>query len=126
MKDDFDDEDFYVDPTMHGLLLVIGHEALVSLSEKIGGRRLYIPNNPGINSPIVGYLGMENAKRLAECFPGRSFDIPIRPGRASLIAKLKAEGFTGPQIAEKMKIHLRTVRGHISRMDDENQLDFFG
>lgn len=93
----------------------IGDEAAGRLSDAIGGRRVYIPRNPGPNHPITVAVGAEAAKALAADHSGRYVDVRLSPDRRARILELSAQKMQVSRIAQM----LRCTERHVYKVREE-------
>lgn len=98
-----------LEPTADNLARILGPDGARSLSDALGGRRLYVPRHPGPHHVITVALGPDGAARLAAAFGSEEIDIPMMPQRASEIVRLAAAGLTRRQIAVQLRCTARWV-----------------
>ena len=94
-----------------------GIQAALSLAQKYGGQRIYIPAAPPDDHELVRLLGRAAADTLADYYGPGSLDMPRGPkaGNGSLAAesqRLTAEGLSANQIAARLHLTRRTVFNH--------------
>ncbi len=92
---------------------ILGEGLALVLSQKRGGRQLYIPRLDRLSqsSPVVAVMGMEAAEKLAASrLGGSDVVVPIGPGKRGRIWQLRDQGWTQARIAEEMRCHVRTVQ----------------
>lgn len=105
----------------------IGLDAAISLAEEFGGQDIYIASSPTEASKVAGIIGLEAAQKLAHVYGGETIYIP--KATRFLIAELHANGWSGPDIARRLKISVRAVWQNLAKPDPKKelkQLDFFG
>jgi len=85
--------------TFDALIELIGAEAAERLSAERGFDGIYVPRNPGPNSPLVVVLGQGAADVLAQAYGGEKLMLPVGPGRRARIRALKAQRLTIGAIA---------------------------
>ena len=91
--------------TLEEVAHIIGVSAAVLLAQRLGGARIYVPEEAHIDHPIALAIGLENAKKLSKHFSGEYLEIPsktaFRKVRNKLICKLYIEGKTANAIAPR-------------------------
>lgn len=97
------------DPTLADVEAVAGAEAARRLAEAFGGRRLYLPREPGPHHPISACLGHAAALELCRAIGGFPLDVPLGAGRRAEILRLKAEGLGPLEIQRRVKCSRSTV-----------------
>lgn len=72
---------------------IIGIEATLSLVEKLGGTRVYIPDGMSPSHHLVRLVGHKAAYALANAMPGETVDLPrcVNAVRAARDAQIRAE-----------------------------------
>lgn len=80
------------------LVELIGREAAILLSKARGGRPIYVPHHPGVNSPLVIAVGQVAADILASRFGGDVLKVPNSPGKHARVRELRGSGKTISQI----------------------------
>lgn len=78
-----------LEATAANIRRLIGEDRARLLSEAFGGRRLYVPRDPGEHHPISVAIGLHAAAQLAAAFHGVSIDIPMLPEKRSQIRRLR-------------------------------------
>lgn len=68
---------------------LIGVEKAAALSLALGGRRIYVPRNPGPHHPLAAAIGEEAAQAVAAEFPSHRLDIPLTAGKRKMIVSLR-------------------------------------
>lgn len=92
---------------------ILGESLALELSQKRGGRQLYIPRPDRLTalSPVAALMGMEAAQKLsASRLGGTDVVIPIGPGKRGRVWQLRDQGWTQACIAAEMRCHVRTVQ----------------
>lgn len=120
LKSDFEDE--VEAPLWAQIVAAIGETAAGQLSARFGGRRLYIPRDPGPHHPITVVVGAEAAKILAADHSGRHVDVPLSLGVRARILDLSRQGVQVSRIAEMLRCterHVYYVRAE-AREDGED------
>jgi Mor family transcriptional regulator len=82
----------------------IGGEAAAKLVAEFGGRRLYVPHNPGPQDPVASVIGADAASVLARTFGGDRLVVPAnfeRAHRRERIISARARGLTIAAIARE-------------------------
>ena len=121
-KSDFEDE--VEAPLWTQIVAAIGADAAGRLSARFGGRRLYIPRDPGSNHEISLVIGVEAAKAIACDHAGRTVDIPRALGVRARILELSRQNVQVSRIAEMLRCterHVYYVRAE-ARDDGEEPL----
>ena len=90
-----------LEPTVANLRLILGVATARLLSDRLGGRRLYVPRDPGPNHPISAAIGHEAAMQLAAAFPSEKIDVPMAPAKQEEIRRMRANGMTVSTIARE-------------------------
>lgn len=104
------------------LLEALGRDKLNVLRNTFGGRDFYPPNRVeslSDDSPLVKALGMEAARSLVETMRGARFYVPLPPEIADSdrrFTRLKAEGLSNREIAERLNVSERSVRRALARI----------
>ncbi len=98
-----------LEATAENFRRLLGPDGARKLAEAFGGRRLYVPRNPGEHHPITVALGQSAADRLAGAFHGVGIDIPMLAERKAEIRRLDALGWTRAAIAKEVKVTERWV-----------------
>ena len=111
-------------PTLESLRLLIGDNAVVQLSNCLGGRRLYFPKSAGPNSPIAVAIGVENVKKIGNVYGGMHMDIPLVPGKRKQIAQMLESGQPVSKIAATLYTTERTIYRIKAEIKDNRQLSF--
>lgn len=112
-------------PTESSLTALIGEDLFAKLSSILGGRRLYIPHNPGEQSPIAVAIGLDAAQKISHVYGGMQFEVALSSGRKAKVRQLLAEGVSVYKITNTLgcsRFFVRTVKNEIER---KNQLDLF-
>lgn len=113
LKSDLDDE---VEGTVWSQIVsTIGDDAASMLSDALGGRRVYIPRNPGPNHPITVAIGANAARALAADHSGRYVDVRLSPDRRARILELSAQKLQVSRIAQM----LRCTERHVYKVREE-------
>jgi hypothetical protein len=82
------------------LVETIGKVAALSLAERFGGTRLYVPRSLHAEHPIVTTIGPILAAKLAAVYAPDMFRVPLL--KTLRIAKMRHEGLSIAQIATAM------------------------
>jgi DNA-binding transcriptional regulator LsrR (DeoR family) len=98
-----------MEATAANLVRLLGEDGARALAQAFGGRRLYVPRQPGAHHPITVAVGQQAAERLAAAFHGVGIDVPVMPATRTEIRRLDAEGLTRADIARKLGITERWV-----------------
>lgn len=98
-----------MEATAGNLTRLLGAEGARAMAQAFGGRRLYVPKNPGPHHPITVVVGPERAARLAAAFHGVGIDIPMLPATQGEIRRLAAMQWTRRAIAAELQITERWV-----------------
>ncbi|BAE49268.1 hypothetical protein [Paramagnetospirillum magneticum] len=91
------------------LVAIMGRANADNLSVMRGGRNIYVPHQPGLNSPLVAAVGMEAANAMAARHGGNVITVPINAGKRVRIRALKAEGRSNSEIAAVLQCTVRFV-----------------
>lgn len=103
----------YPDDFQGAVLQLCGEEAMASIRARWGGGRLYIPHNPGPQSPLAQQIGLTAARALAAVYGGDEVAVNLRPPPPeAAVIELSAKGWGPQQIAR----HLGHTRRHIQRL----------
>lgn len=102
----------------------IGAEALLTLIEKHGGRRVFIPVKPNQGSKLAREIGLKAAQALANLRGGEEIKVPLaRPWRVRLY---RSRGATWAAIAGRLGITESQVGKLLQAAGATNrQLDLF-
>jgi DNA-binding NarL/FixJ family response regulator len=109
--DDFDG----LRATAANLKRLLGDDGARALADAFGGRRLYVPKEPGPHHPLTVVIGPESAAALASAFHGMTLDIPMLPATRAEILRLDALGWTRRAIARELKVTERWVYKTLSQ-----------
>ncbi|MBM3617507.1 MAG: helix-turn-helix domain-containing protein [Alphaproteobacteria bacterium] len=120
---DIEELDLPDNPTIEGLTMLIGEEALAQLSIDFGGSRMTIPLKPGEHSPIAHSIGLRNAQRLSAVWGGLQLEVPLALGRKERILRLHAQGMNNNQIARVTNLSRPYIRSVINAAAENDQLD---
>ena len=112
-------------PTAASLTALIGHELFAKLSCTLGGRRLYIPHNPGEQSPIAAAIGLDAAQKISHVYGGMQFEVAISSGRKARIRELLAEGKSVYMICNTLGVSRFLIRTVKDEDQKKNQFDLF-
>ena len=104
--------------------------AALKLAAAFGGTEVYVPERVDPDSPFAQHLGFDDAVAIAGVLGRGNIEIPMGPlatharRRRDILRML--DGASGPEVARRLHIHIRTVRRHRNRREDERQatLDF--
>lgn len=103
----------------------------LTLADKLGGSRVFVPREPRPGSKLVEAVGMEAARSIAELYPTENVDIPLGPlashgRRHREIMRLVEQGISNQEIARRLHCHNRTVRRAKQRSaGPSSQFDLF-
>ncbi|MBI1407318.1 MAG: hypothetical protein GC145_14485 [Caulobacter sp.] len=95
--------------TTGALTSLLGVEAMTRLSDKFGGRRIYVPATIGPDHPLAVAAGLEAALQLVAHYAGHTLSLPITPARRQRVLELDKRGFTKALIAETVGLTERRV-----------------
>lgn len=96
------------------LKALLGVEALVSLAERFGGRRLYVPLSIGAGHEIASAIGAEAAAKLARRYSLAFIRVPL--ARELRARHYRARGLSNGAIASKLGITETGVDKLFARM----------
>jgi hypothetical protein len=97
---------------------VIGVAGAISLAQKVGGTRIYIPGGITAQHWLVDAIGLGPAEKLCAKFSRSRIDIPLGPAgamvaltrqRAETVRAMTDEGLSAPTIARRIGVSVRTV-----------------
>ena len=95
----------------------LGEGVALSLAQSFGGRELYLPRPETIDAshPIAVALGLGPARQLSELLRAGKIIVPLGPvnqmqRRAVMIRRLRTEGLTQARVAQRLGVHVETVR----------------
>ena len=123
--------------THTGILAVIAEVAGEDAAELIavakgGNENVYIPLPQSLTADhwLVALVGMPRAKAIAGCLGGGKMLIPLgetarAAKRAKVIADALKDGKSGAEAARLAGCHMRTVRRHRNRVEDDSQGNLF-
>jgi DNA-binding NarL/FixJ family response regulator len=94
---------------------LLGLEALISLSEAFGGRRLYVPQDLGDEHPIARAIGAQPAARLVRRYSLAFIRVPL--ARELRARHYRARGLSNGDIASKLGITETGVDKLFARME---------
>lgn len=113
------------EPTGGSIQKLIGEELYHELCTTLGGRRLYLPLNPGPSSPISVSIGFKAAVRVCAVWGGMMFDVPLNARKHEVIRRLDAQGLTCVQIAHKIRVTRQTVMRVLKKSPPAPKPDLF-
>ena len=89
---------------------LVGHEAAVTLAQRLGGSEVYVPRPAALTAdhPIVSAIGESLAREVAARFAGESLYIPM--ARRAVVTSLIAAGSSVSAVARCLGISQQTVR----------------
>jgi len=96
------------------LQALLGVEAFVSLAERFGGRRLYVPQTIGPDHEIVAAIGAEAAAKLMRRYSLAFIRVPLARGLRA--RHYRARGLSNGEIASKLGITETGVDKLFARM----------
>ncbi|MGZ8362465.1 MAG: hypothetical protein ACXW3D_01280 [Caulobacteraceae bacterium] len=88
---------------------MLTEHACEALLRDFGGRRVYVPRDPGAAHPLSVSLGIDAARLLAREMSGEYVDIPVAPARRAQIIDLDRKGFGPAEIQRRVKCSRRLV-----------------
>jgi len=97
---------------------LIGDELATRLSLAFGGRRLYVPRQPGPHHPIAVAIGLAAALVIAREFGSARLDIPVTAGKRARIKTLLASKVSISEIARALHCterHVYYVQAELQR-----------
>jgi hypothetical protein len=97
------------------LRALLGAEALISLAETFGGRRLYVPQSTGADHPIARAIGSHAAAKLARRYSLAFIRVPL--ARELRARHYRAHGLSNGDIASKLGITETGVDKLFARME---------
>lgn len=104
------DSDYSGNPTEESITDIIGEELMAQLSRDLGGRRVYVPTNPGEHSPMTVSIGLDAAQKIGETFGGAFFDVPLTIGTKKKVIELYKQGMKKVRISATLGKSIRYVR----------------
>ncbi|MBU2705832.1 hypothetical protein KCM76_07550 [Zooshikella marina] len=92
---------------------IIGLDATLTLAQRLGGARVYIPHDARPDHPLSLAIGHESAKLLCEHFSGETVELPRKSifirSRNALIKKYHGDGYSIDRLALTFGITRRHV-----------------
>ncbi|MBU2711943.1 Mor transcription activator family protein [Zooshikella harenae] len=92
---------------------IIGLDATLTLAQRLGGARVYIPHDATPDHPISLAIGHESAKLLSEHFSGETVELPRKSifvrSRNALIKKYHDDGYP----IDKLALTFGITRRHV-------------
>ena len=122
---EYDHLDLPDNPTIEGLRMLIGDEALAQLSVDYGGSVISIPLKAGENSPISFSIGQRAAQKISDIWGGMSFTVPLRPGKKMQIMRHLNANTPVNKICRLVGVSRTEVYRIIAEKDADQQLDMF-
>lgn len=113
------------EPTGGSIQRLIGDELYHEFCTQLGGRRLYLPLNPGPSSPISASIGLNAAVRVCAVYGGMTLDVPLNARKHEVIRRLDAQGLTCVQIAHKIRVTRQTVMRVLKKTPSAPKPDLF-
>ncbi|MFB2531014.1 helix-turn-helix domain-containing protein [Paracoccus sp. p3-h83] len=108
----------------------LGLRVALSLIQNYGGTEVKFPVRPRPDHPVIKALGEVDALALCEFLGGQQIYVPhARPARSRRpeVLDLAERGLSRAEIARRLGLSQRYVRGIINRSDeDDGQLTLFG
>jgi len=102
-------DDLPDNPTLEAITMLVGADNAALISMELGGKRVYIPHDPGEHSVMAQVVGLDNAKKISDIYGGMRMVVPVVIGRKAEILKLCAEGYSAAEIARKVRCSHRLV-----------------
>jgi hypothetical protein len=96
------------------LKALLGIEAFVSLAERFGGRRLYVPKALGAEHEIVSAVGADAAAKLVRRYSRAFIRVPL--ARELRARHYRSQGLSNGEIASKLGITETGVDKLFARM----------
>lgn len=113
--------------TQQTLTALVGEAGALSLMQRFGGTDCYVPRVKSLTQDhvLVELLGIKAAKNLCRYYDGISVAIPLGTAtqklvRDELIVELHCKGKTNKEIAKKLGMTSRSVRGILSKWRQNN------
>lgn len=111
----------------------LGYAAMLTFAHAFGGQVIYVPQNPGPDSPLSKQLGEELARDIARIIGSGKITVPLGPTTNQerfkrQIRKLLEEGKSANAVARALHIHELTARRHRRKLKsagDGRQSDLF-
>lgn len=101
------------------IIRAIGRDKAVILSRQLGGKFVYIPQEPAPDNAISMALGTDTLAQIIKTLGSGTLYIPVgiyKSQRDARINELIAKGASAKRIARALHIAERTVR-HVSRFE---------
>lgn len=115
-----------LEPLLRDMVELVGLKATLAIVKQHGGTRLWFPNDPKPDSPMVALVGMDNARRLCLHFGA---DRPTIPKAQAALQALRdadirdnPQGLSVPQLALKhglIERRIYQIRGVAARGVDQ-------
>lgn len=104
----------------------IGEDVAVRLASARGGRMVYIPRTPRVDSELSKIIGLEDACALSKLLGHGNLLVPQgnlggAGGRRARIEELWHQGMSHALIAAEVDVHTRTVERIVSGLKDDSQ-----
>jgi DNA invertase Pin-like site-specific DNA recombinase len=95
---------------------LLGEQGAFLLFREFAGRRVYVPLNIKSSHRFAVLLGVENAAKLSQRYPGERLEFPCGWVRRKLdrqligyIRRMRKKGFTVAEISKRLNVSRRTV-----------------
>jgi len=98
---------------------VIGEEAALQFQRDFGGKRIYVPADPGAHHPIAVSIGLEKAQALGRVYGGQRIDTPLSLRKKARILALARQDWPTHKIAQ----HLGCTDRHVRQVKAEARSD---
>ena len=102
-----------LEPLLRDMVQLVGLQATLAIVRQHGGTRLWFPNDPKPESPMVALVGIDNARRLCLHFGA---DRPTIPKAQAALQALRdadirdnPQGLSVPQLTRKHGLTERRV-----------------
>lgn len=107
----------------------LGLRVALALIQNYGGTEVKFPVRPRPDHPVIKALGEADAFALCDFLGGQQIYVPhSRPPRSRRpeVLELAEQGLNRAEIARRLGLSQRYVRGIVNRPDDNDQLTLFG
>ncbi|MAI62434.1 MAG: hypothetical protein CBB87_08160 [Micavibrio sp. TMED27] len=112
-------------PSLKSIALLVGEASAKQLSVDFGGVPIYIPQNPGKQSPLSISVGLDNAQKIAQIYGGMEFTVPLKIGKREKIKQLNEIGKSASEIAREVGCSISHVHRVRAELVDERQIPLF-